>query len=169
MSVIAVKITNGVATVAADSIVVSGYTQSKEKSVKLKYINNMIIGGVGSAEELALFMLFCKTRTPKSSDDDGILEFISGFMDWKYKKISKSDIDNDYVIVFEKKCFIARGFFIKEVSHFAAIGAGMDYALTALHLGKSAHDAVAVACDLCIYCERPVNVLVCRSSETNNN
>ena len=43
-----------------------------------------------------------------------------------------------------------------------AIGAGEDYALASLHLGHTAKEAVETACELSVYCERPVKSLTRR-------
>lgn len=42
---------------------------------------------------------------------------------------------------------------------FHAIGCGKDYALTAMHLGKTAEEAVAIASDLNIYCGNGIDTL----------
>ena len=52
------------------------------------------------------------------------------------------------------------GFGISEIKEFAAIGHGREFALAALHLGQSVHDAIKVACRLDLYCEEPINVIV---------
>ncbi len=52
--------------------------------------------------------------------------------------------------------FEIESFFVQEITDFAAIGAGRDFALAALHLGHDARKAVEVACKLSVYCEVPV-------------
>jgi hypothetical protein len=39
------------------------------------------------------------------------------------------------------------------------LDSGIDYALTALYLGLSVKEAIEAACDLSIFCEKPVNVI----------
>ena len=51
------------------------------------------------------------------------------------------------------------GFFIKEVTDYTAIGAGMDYSLAALYLGNSVKESIKAACHLSIYCEEPINIM----------
>jgi ATP-dependent protease HslVU (ClpYQ) peptidase subunit len=51
------------------------------------------------------------------------------------------------------------GFFIKEVTEYTSIGAGMDFALSALYLGKSVKDSIKAACHLSVYCEEPINII----------
>jgi ATP-dependent protease HslVU (ClpYQ) peptidase subunit len=75
------------------------------------------------------------------------------------KKIDNTTLENQYVIVLDKKAFMMEGFFIKEVTDYTAIGAGMDYALSALYLGNSVKESIKAACHLSIYCEEPINLM----------
>ena len=162
MSVVACKVTKDGFEIASDSITMRGYTQSRGQNVKhskLFELNNMMIGGVGLAEETSLLYLFAATRHPGSATQQGILEFMSDFSDWKNKKINKSSLDNRYLIGFDGSVFLCDGWFVSEVVTYHAIGAGSDFALAALHLGHSAEKAVETAIELSIACEGPVNVL----------
>ena len=47
-------------------------------------------------------------------------------------KIGETKLNNHYVLVFEKKVFVMEGFYVKEVTDYTAIGAGMDFSLSAL-------------------------------------
>ncbi len=51
---------------------------------------------------------------------------------------------------------IVQDYFITEVTTYEAIGVGTRYALSALCLGHSVEEAIEVACELSIYCEKPV-------------
>jgi ATP-dependent protease HslVU (ClpYQ) peptidase subunit len=159
MSVVAVKVTKNKITIGADSILVFGYTQEKDKLAKLNEVNGMIIGDVGDAQEGALFMMYCKTRKPREASVEALVEFMSEFQDWLGKKIDQTTLDNQYIIIFDKKAFMMEGFFIKEITDYTAIGAGMDYALSALYLGNSVRDSIKAACHLSIYCEEPINIM----------
>jgi ATP-dependent protease HslVU (ClpYQ) peptidase subunit len=159
MSVVAVKVTKNKITIGADSILVSGWTQEKDKLAKLNKANGMIIGDVGDAEEGALFLLFCKTRKPREASVDAIVEFMSEFQDWMNNKTGESKLSNQYILIIEKKAFMIEGFFIKEVTDYTAIGAGMDFALSALYLGNSVKDSIKAACHLSVYCEEPINII----------
>lgn len=159
MSVVAVKVTDKKITIGADSIIVSGWTQEKDKMAKLFETNDLVVGDVGDAQEGALFYLFCKTRKPKEASVDAILEFLSEFQDWMNKKIDNNEIKNQYIMIFDKKVFMIEGFYIKEVKDYTAIGAGMDFALAALYLGKSVKESIKAACHLSVYCEEPINVI----------
>jgi ATP-dependent protease HslVU (ClpYQ) peptidase subunit len=159
MSVVAVKVTKDKITIGADSILVSGWTQEKDKLAKLNEINGMIIGDVGDAQEGALFLIYCKTRKPREASVEALVEFMSEFQDWMSSKIDETKLENQYIIVLEKKAFMMEGFFIKEVTDYTAIGAGMDYALSALYLGNSVKESIKASCHLSIYCEEPINIM----------
>lgn len=162
MSVVACRILPDGYEIASDSITIRWATQSKGENTKfskLFEVNGLVIGCVGSAEESSLLQMYCKTRQPAAANEQDLLEFMSEFANWKKTKVSKSDIDNHYLIGFEGKVFSIGGWFIQEVLKYEAIGAGMDYALAALYLGNSAHDAIKVACELSIFCEEPIQVI----------
>lgn len=158
MSVVAVKVTNKKITIGADSIIAFGWTQEKDKLAKLEEVNGMIIGSVGVAQEGALFRVFCRTRKPRAADVESIVDFMSDFQDWSKNKIDDSTIENGYILVFDKKVFNIEGFYVKEVTDYTAIGAGMDFALAALYLGNSVEESIKAACHLSVYCEEPVNM-----------
>jgi ATP-dependent protease HslVU (ClpYQ) peptidase subunit len=159
MSVVAVKVEKDKITIGADSILVSGWTQEKDKLAKLNKVNDMIIGDVGSAQEGALFLMYCKTRKPREASVEALVEFMSEFQDWMAKKVDITKLDNQYVIILDRKAFMMEGFFIKEVTDYTAIGAGMDYSLAALYLGNSVKESIKAACHLSIYCEEPINIM----------
>jgi hypothetical protein len=60
MSVVAVKVKKDKIVIGADSILVSGWTQEKDKLAKLNKVNGMVIGDVGDAQEGGLFLVYCK-------------------------------------------------------------------------------------------------------------
>ena len=159
MSVVACKVTEHNIEIAADSITVRGYTQSRGQNTnhcKLFEINDMVIGSVGTAEETSLFRLFAATRRPAGASEYAILEFLSEFSEWKEKKINQAEITNGYIVIFEGKAFALDQWLVEEILTYEAIGAGMDFALTALYLGHSAFKAVETAIELSIFCEAPV-------------
>jgi ATP-dependent protease HslVU (ClpYQ) peptidase subunit len=161
MSIVCCKLSEKEIKVAADSISVYGYTQekAKDKYSKLCEINGMIIGSVGLCEESSMLQIFASTRKPASPIESEILNFIAEFAEWKKKRTEKYTIENDYLIAFDGRIFKVSSFFIKEILKYEAIGAGRDYALSTLYLGHDVEKAVEVACELSIYCEKPVQVL----------
>ncbi len=160
MSVVAVKVTDKKITIGADSILAYGWTQEKNRLAKIEKVNGMIIGSVGTAQEGALLRLFSKTRKPREATCEAMVDFISEFHDWlRTKTNDNSDLSNDYIIVYKKKVFsLNNGYYVREVFDYDAIGAGMDFALSALYLGKSCKDAIKAACHLSVYCEEPINM-----------
>lgn len=159
MSVVAVRVNNDKIVIGADSIIVSGLTQEKDKLAKLNKVNDMVVGDVGDAQEGALFLIFCKTRKPREASCEAFVEFMSEFQDWLNDKIGDAKLENHYIIVYKKKVFNIEGFFIREVKDYTAIGVGMDFSLSALYLGSTVKESIEAACHLSVYCEAPVNLI----------
>ena len=159
MSVVAVRVEKNKITIGADSILVNGYTQEKDKMAKIFQNEWAVVGDVGEAQEGALFQIYTKTRRPRESSVEGITEFLFEFYQWKKEKTESVELTNDYIIVFDGKAFLVEGFYVKEVKDYMAIGAGMDFALAALYMGSSVQDAIKTACHLSILCEEPVNII----------
>jgi len=159
MSVVAVRIEKDKITIGADSILVSGYTQEKDKLAKLFQNEWMVVGDVGDAQEGALFQIFSKTRKPRESSVEAITEYMFDFFQWNKEKTENNELSNSYIIIFDRKAFLVEGFYVKEIKDYAAIGAGMDFALAALYLGSSVNDAIKTACHLSILCEEPINII----------
>lgn len=158
MSVIAVKIEEDCINISSDSIVLINSTkvESNKGSSKLFQVNDLTVGFSGFLEEGILFNIFCSTRRPDSDSILSIINFISEFSDWKRNKTNDHTISNEYIIIFNKKVFICHGFCVDLITNYAAIGAGMDFALATLYLEHSAEDAVKVACALNAYCTLPI-------------
>ena len=83
MSVIAGKVYNDKIIIAADSILVKGWSKRTGNFAKLLEINDMIIGGTGTAEELSLFFRFAQTHKPESATEKDVLAFATEFANWK--------------------------------------------------------------------------------------
>lgn len=161
MSVVACRINKDSYEIAADSITVRGSTQDKGDQTthsKLFELNGLIIGGVGFCEELGLLQLFVTTHQPAMATEAALLEFLAEFSVWKKRKLDKPKLENSYLIGVRDTVFYVNEWHITRVTTFEAIGAGMDFALAALHLGHTAEEAVCVATELSIYCEAPIQV-----------
>jgi ATP-dependent protease HslVU (ClpYQ) peptidase subunit len=159
MSIVCCKILDDKIEVASDSITVRGSTQSRGQNaqyVKLLQVNNIIIGGIGLGEEISLIYIFCQTHQPKDATPDSILTFLAEFSEWKNDRIDNSSIENNYILIYQEKAFVIYNYQVVEITEYEAIGAGMDFALAALHLGHDVKSAVEIACELSIYCEKPV-------------
>ena len=162
MSVVACKIKEDGYEIAADSITIRGITQTKGQTdhVKLYETNEMVIGGVGSAEENSLMRLFAETHRPSAADEYSILEFISEFSEWKKRKTdNNATIRNSFMLGYQGIVFTIEQWHVHKVNSYMAIGAGMSYALAALYLGHSAEKAVETAIELSTVCEAPILVI----------
>lgn len=162
MSVVACKINEKGYEIAADSITVRGITQTKSQTdhVKLFEANEMVIGGVGSAEENSLLRLFSETHRPSGPDEYSMLEFISEFAEWKKRKTDNNgSLRNAFLIGYQGVVFTVEQWHVHKVNSYMAIGAGMSYALAALYLGHTAEKAVETAIELSTLCEAPILVI----------
>ena len=166
MSVVATKIHKNKIVISADSIEVDEKerTQRKYKDAKLFEVNTMVIGGAGNCEEMDLFILFCKENKPKAATKDALLYFLADFHRWFDEMLNTKEestaLENVYIMVFRKKVFEIEGQYVIPTKEYTAIGAGKDYALSALYHGKTAEEAVDTACELSVWCERPINTIV---------
>jgi len=165
MSVVACKICDNIIDIAADSITVIGYTQSKSinSHSKLVIVNKMIVGSCGYCEESSLFHNFCSTRSivednVKEIKERNVLNFIIEFSKWKKGLTENHKIQNSYIIVVNGKAFSINNFMVEEILKYEAIGAGMDFALASLYLDNQVENAVKAACELSIYCEPPIRM-----------
>ena len=161
MSIVCCKVGDEKIKIASDSITVRGYTQEKGKDnySKLCETNGMIIGSCGLCSENGMLQIFASTRKPSAPSEDALLNFFTEFAEWKKRKTDKYVLENQYIIAFEGKAFMVSHFWVKEITSYEAIGAGEDYALAALYLNHDVDKAVEVACELSIYCEKPIQVL----------
>lgn len=157
MSVCAVKVYKDRIEMSADSIVTQGYNK-QSNCTKMYKVNSLTFASSGYVSELEFFRIFCKTRKPTSADIEGIIDFFAEFSEWKAKKTSNKDceLNNSYLLIFEKKAFRFYDWDCLEVETFEAIGAGYVQARTALYLDKNPEDACKVACKLAVNCSEPV-------------
>ena len=94
MSVVVAVVNDNKITVAADSGVYSGWSITPVKDVKiskLEKINDMILGGVGYAEENLLLFDYMKTHVLDVVDPEHIRQFIKEFL--KYKEELLTDLN----------------------------------------------------------------------------
>lgn len=161
MSTIAAKVTSHGIHIASDTIILKddSYRTGFEK---LRKINDIIVGGCGTAEELCLFFEFVKTIKSLQATISAIHNLILEFAEYKEKYTGESKIECEYLIVVDGHLFEVEGFFVREIFDYTAIGTGDKYALAALHLGHDTVEAVKVACDLCCYVSEPI---ICLETE----
>jgi len=165
MSVVVVKNYKDKIVIGSDNISIRGITQSKKEFSKLQRVSkDIIIGSVGAKAIGALLRQFAKNHRPLVNNCDGILDFLNEFIVWKKKKLddSKDLSNNAFILCFKGKVYMIEGgsFLVDEINtnEYEAIGAGMDYSLSALYLGHTVRKAVEVACELTIYCEKPITI-----------
>ena len=164
MSVVCCKIDKDRIHIASDSITVRGWTQSRGNNTtfsKLFSINQTIIGSSGTVEEASLLQIFCQNRTPfnispKNITNRDVLSFLDDFSKWKKSRTDNGKIENSYILAAVGKVFHINGFMIQEITTYEAIGAGTDFALSALYLGQNVESAVETACELSVFCEKPI-------------
>lgn len=167
MSVVAVRVNKDKIEFSADSITVfGGCTKRDDFFAKLQEINQMIIGGVGASEEIGLLFTFAQTHSPLDNTEKAIRDFFFEFGKWKNDLHLGFVSENSYIVGCKGKAFYIQNLFVQEVKDYAAIGAGRDYALSALYLKHSAKEAVKVACELsCYVCEPIVSLSMEASHE----
>lgn len=159
MSVVACRVYEDRIEIAADSIVVRDCTQAKGERIKfakLAQVNGMTIGTVGKCEESTLFLQFCETRKPASNTERDVRAFLVEFAEWKKKQTEAWAVENRYIFIVEKRAFHIDEFMVCGIVNYEAIGAGQDFALAALYLGRDVRESVEAACELSIYCEKPI-------------
>ena len=155
MSVVAVKITKEQISISADSIIMKGDLK-RNNFKKLHSCRNITVGGCGNVQELSIFFEFINSHEPSSATSSDIQRFMKVFAEYKEQLTGDSKLENEYIIVFKQHVFEVDGFFVQEVTDYAAIGEGEVYALAALVLGHTAEEAVKVACDLSCYASEPI-------------
>lgn len=154
MSVIAAKVLKDKVVLAADSILVHGWSKRNDTFSKIVSANDMIIGGTGIAEECSLMWHYMETHKPSGYSEKDILNFIVEFAKWKKDFDGSSTISNSYLMAYCGHLFEISRMFVHEINNFHAVGAGEDFANAALYLGHSPEEAVKVACELsCFVCE----------------
>ncbi len=156
MSVVAAKVYNDKIIMAADSITVRGLSKRNTGFTKIAEINNMIIGATGYCEETSLLYHYMQTHRPAAPTEKDVLNFMVEFMQYKQNLIRSGDVENTYLLVYQGHLFEIEHMFVHEISDYAAIGAGMDFAQAALYLGHDPKAAVKAACELCCFVCEPI-------------
>lgn len=157
MSVVAAKVYKDKIVMAADSIVVRGWSKRTDHDiVKINEINGMIVGGTGYAQELSLMWQYMATHKPASATEKDVLSFIVEFSKWQRDLIGNGSVDNTYLMAYDGHLFQIEDMLVYEVSEYSAVGAGQDFSNAVLYLGNSPRDAVKVACELSCFVAEPI-------------
>lgn len=158
MSVVVTKVTDKEIVMVADSQITSGQTAEYKQDAKISQVGGITFGAVGYARDGVLLRIFCETHTPKAATADDLLTFFAEFDEWVQKRTNNTQINSTFHFVFKGKAFLVESYRIAEITNYDAIGSGRDYALGCLYLGETPERAVEAACDLNIYCQKPINV-----------
>lgn len=157
MSVIAARVYKDKIVMAADSIVVRGWSKRTDHDiVKINEINGMIVGSTGYAQELSLMWQYMTTHKPAAATEKDVLAFVVEFSRWKRELIGNGSVDNTYLMAYDGHLFQIEDMLVYEVSEWSAVGAGEDFANAVLYLGNSPRDAVKVACELSCFVAEPI-------------
>jgi ATP-dependent protease HslVU (ClpYQ) peptidase subunit len=164
MSVVAVKINDGIIEIAGDTQTTWGKNKFSKKDTSDKHINasgkifqvnGMTIGCAGGVSDIGLLQIYAKTHRPKEMDRDCILDWLVEFKEFANKKaqVSFNDISVHGIMVLEGKVFSFYDFLeVVEVKNFDAVGSGMWLAIGAMELGATAAEAVTVASKYDLFC-----------------
>lgn len=157
MSVVAAKVYRDKIVMAADSIVVRGWSKRTDHDiVKINEINGMIVGSAGYAQELSLMWQYMTTHKPATATEKDVLTFVVEFSKWKRDLIGSGSVDNTYLMAYDGHLFQIEDMLVYEVNEWSAVGAGEDFANAVLYMGNSPRDAVKVACELSCLVAEPI-------------
>lgn len=157
MSVVAARVYKDKIVMAADSIIVRGWSKRTDHDiVKINEINGMIVGSTGYAQELSLMWQYMTTHKPATATEKDVLTFVVEFSRWKRELIGSGSVDNTYLMAYDGHLFQIEDMLVYEVSEWSAVGAGEDFANAVLYMGNSPRDAVKVACELSCLVSEPI-------------
>jgi len=166
MTVIAARKTDKGVEISWDSF--CGDTYRKGKVDRLSNLDKKIDGNnfkaliCGSASSGSLLKFFSKHNGIESATEMDILGYLIRFKEWCREKLPAPDLNMDMIIIMDGKIFEvdADQLVVFENTEFISMGAGQQYAATALHLGHTAEDACKIACQLSNHCLEPVRTEV---------
>ena len=166
MSVVVATVDNNKITLAADSGCYMGWNITPTRNMKitkLERVNDIVLGGVGVAEENQLFFDYMKTHILDTVDPEHIRIFLKEFSAYKVELGLDKTVENEYLLASKGKCYYIQGMFVSEVITSWAIGAGANYANGALYMNATAEEAVNAAISLCAFVDgRVVSYTICR-------
>lgn len=148
--------------IVADSRVSQGDMRVDQTVTSPKIFEGVdtIIASAGLLSEASLFSLFARDHSIGPAGGElRILEWLLEFSEWKDMKTKNEKIENGYLIGHQSGLYKVLELSVFPIKKYAAIGCGVYYALTALHLGKTVFEAVEIACDLDAFTDRPISSL----------
>lgn len=156
-------------TLYADSQSTSGYTRvdkgcGKHRS-KLFAGADMAVACTGLVVESTFLEMYAANHGIGDGGSLRVAEWLAEFAVWMKKSTGEYKVENSYIIAHRSGLFSCEGIGVIPAEKWAANGSGRDFALAALHLGNSGHDAVSVACELDVFSNGPVNQRVVEGSK----
>lgn len=163
VTVIAAKFEDRSIQFAADRQTTSGSRKETAQGMrlgKLCRVNGMTIGSAGLKSESQWLFMFAKNHAPAEAAENAVAEFFLEFSEWMKKKDNSFRSENEYLVAYRNKLFrVYDSLAVFDIPAHAAIGSGQDFAIAAMHLGRSASDAARVAADLDLYCSGTIDTL----------
>jgi ATP-dependent protease HslVU (ClpYQ) peptidase subunit len=160
MSVIAVKIENGVIHISGDSQTTWGSNKFPKENYSDKHVKAC---GKIFQVNIGLLQIFCKTHAPNEMERDDILNWLIEFKEWANAKakIGFNDISIHGIMIRDKRVFCFYDFMdVVEVRQFDAVGSGMWLAIGAMEAGKSSKEAVDIAKKYDLYCGGEITEII---------
>jgi hypothetical protein len=131
--------------------------------------NGIVVGCSGTVAEMQymrdLLSLWQIKEPPTHTDVH--LQIRSIFNNW-YQITGSTDLGH-YVLIANGAAYEVCGRSVLVVNDFTAVGAGADIAKVALHCGKTAKEAIQIACKYSCYCSLPVKQFVIKIAKTPSN
>lgn len=169
MTIIVCKVEKDKIVLGADSCITYGMTSQSQtnptKNKIWKFSDDFAAAACGSLAEAELFNTYCKRHRPISADTENIQRFMVEFMHWAKHNMTEAtapggniSLENDYLIVFDKKAYKSAHGSVWEISNYECSGSGYWFAQTMLHIGKSVKKALNVACQLNPFCQAPLTI-----------
>ncbi|MGH3770063.1 MAG: hypothetical protein ACRDRW_01450 [Pseudonocardiaceae bacterium] len=125
---------------------------------KLIVLPDIIVGGAGYGSHSNHMTVYLASHKPQSSEKRDILQFFVEFNQWCAKMIKDFESHNCWLIAYDGRLISVTYDLSVSYHDFWAVGSGWEYARTALHLGKTVEEAIAVACELTVFCAPPISI-----------
>jgi ATP-dependent protease HslVU (ClpYQ) peptidase subunit len=171
MSIIAVKKYEDRVVIGADSYVgFSSETQLKDPSGKIFQHEGLTVATCGWDKDNFFLKSFIR-RTISSpfdlSSEYDVQDFMSRFLAWAESKNPGYKFESQMLLVCKSKVFFVRDtLYIEEVKEYRASGndSAENIAQVALYFDKTVEEALEVACQFSIYCEKPLTIFEIKTS-----
>jgi hypothetical protein len=169
LSVAVCKVTEDAIFVGADSNISYG-SCSKDSALGLKVFEaaDMIGAGTGEGEAVQLFKFFLNQLEWEYTDANEVNEdvvltvyqlFVETVDKMGYNLRDQNDETHSYFfVVVRGKAFAIRGYHVREITDFDAIGCGDDVAKAIMRFGGSPEQAMDMTCVYNAHCDYPLTV-----------